>query len=85
MLARLEQERPKEIALISLEVDAVKGGMKLAANAKDLAAMLSYLDQLKAHGFSQVRLDKHEAMEGEGESFIHFTLHLALDKAEATS
>lgn len=73
LLAALERGRPARIALLSVESDAAQGRLRLEADAKNLPAMLSYLEGLDATGLRQVRLQSHVAMEAEGQDYIHFT------------
>lgn len=73
MLVSLERSRPARIALLNVEVDAAQGRLRLEANAKDLAAMLAYLQALESTGLRQVHLQSHVAMEEEGQEYIHFS------------
>jgi hypothetical protein len=83
LLGGLERQRPKDIALLSLEADPVRGGISLQANARDLSDVLAYLDGVAQAGLSQARLESHTAMEGEGESFIQFRAQARWPQARA--
>lgn len=73
LLVNLERSRPVPIALLNVEVDAAQGRLRLEANAKDLTAMLAYLQDLEVMGLRQVHLQSHVAMEEEGQEYIHFS------------
>lgn len=73
LLASLERSRPARIALLNVEVDAAQGRLGLKANAKDLPAMLAYLQDLETMGLHQVRLQSHAVMEEEGQEYVHFS------------
>lgn len=73
LLVNLERSRPAQIALLNVEVDAAQGRLRLEANAKNLSAMLAYLQGLEALGLHQVRLQSHVAMEEEGQEYVHFS------------
>lgn len=73
LLVNLERGRPAQIALLSMEIDAAQGRLRLEANAKDLPAMLAYLQGLESMGLRQVRLQSHVAMEEEGQDYVHFS------------
>lgn len=73
LLMGLENSRPQPIALLSVEADAAQGRLRLEANARDLPAMLAYLEGLEALGLRRVHLQSHVAMEEEGQDTIHFT------------
>jgi len=77
LLAGLERSRPAQIALLNVEIDAAQGRLRLEANAKDLPAMLAYLQGLEAMGLRQVHLQSHVAMEEEGQEYIHFSANAA--------
>jgi hypothetical protein len=78
LLIRLETSRPKSIALLALEADATQGGrLRLEAQARDLDAMLAYLQALEAAGLEQVRLQSHVAEAGEGYESIRFSVTAA--------
>jgi len=77
LLARLEAGRPRQIALLALEADGAQGELRLEANARDLAAMLAWLETLEGAGLGPVRLVSHTAMEEEGQgsvrqTYVHF-------------
>ncbi|MEW6679350.1 MAG: hypothetical protein AB1421_15660 [Pseudomonadota bacterium] len=74
LLIRLETSRPKSIALLALEADAAQGGrLRLEGQARDLDAMLVYLQALEAAGLEQVRLQSHVAEAWEGYESIRFS------------
>lgn len=73
LLVGLEKSRPKDIALLTVEADAGQGRLRLEANARNLPAMLAYLEGLEGAGLGQVRLQSHTAMEDEGQEYVHFT------------
>lgn len=72
LLARLETSRSKQIALLALEADGAQGELRLEGNAKNLAAMLDYVQALEGAGLGSVRLVSHTAMEEEGQEYVRF-------------
>jgi hypothetical protein len=78
LLDRLESQRPKNIALLSLRADAGRGDVRIEAEARDEAAMLAWLKTLRAQaGFHDATLARHEALEGAGGHPVSFELHLS--------
>lgn len=74
LLNRLEQVARPEIALMAIRPDAAKGKLGLKGEAKDIAALLAYLQRLESlPEMHDVALDEHEMMEKpEGEGMAHF-------------
>ena len=77
LLLRLEQSASPDVALMAIRPDAAKGRLRLKGEARDVAALLAYLQRLEAvPEMHDVVLDEHELMEkpeGEGVArFIHF-------------
>lgn len=77
LLLRLEQSASPDVALMAIRPDAAKGRLRLKGEARDVAALLAYLQRLEAvPEMHDVVLDEHELMEkpeGEGVGrFIHF-------------
>lgn len=60
LFVRLEQSRPGEIALLSLDADGRKREASLTAEARNPGVMLDYLERLrKQSGFNTVVLSSH--------------------------
>lgn len=75
LLDTLQNSRPPEIALLSLDADGRRGDFTLAAQAKNHAAMLEYFDGLqRAPGFARISLSRHELREVEGAQAVYFSL-----------
>ena len=74
---RLETNRPKHIALISLEASANKTEATLTAEAKNADDMLGYVEQLKGEaGFASVTLASHALQESDPQQPLRFVLRL---------
>ncbi|MDZ3992064.1 PilN domain-containing protein [Pseudomonas sp. Teo4] len=72
MLEALPQE---DVALLTLTPDARKGQVRIAAEARNLEAMLQYHQRLEASAeLSDVSLLNHEVVSGQPEHPVRFTL-----------
>jgi Tfp pilus assembly protein PilN len=59
----LETFRHQNIALLSVEPDAINGTVRITAEAKDTAAMLAYVEDLRESGLlANVTLSAHQVM-----------------------
>lgn len=75
LLESLQDARPPEIALLSLDADGRRGDFTLTALARNQAAMLDYFNALQhAPGLAQVSLSRHELRAAEGEQVVFFSL-----------
>lgn len=74
LLLRLEQSASPDIALMTIRPDAAKGRLRLKGEARDVSALLAYLQRLEAvPEMHDVVLDEHELMEKpEGEGVARF-------------
>ena len=64
LLQRLEQLARPEVALLAIRPDAAKGKLRLKGEARDMAALLAYMQGLEAvPEVEDVTLDEHEMME----------------------
>lgn len=77
LLIRLENSRPKTIALLALEADARKPEATLTAEARTAKDMLAWVEQLKGEaGFRSVTLASHTLQENNPQQPIRFVLRL---------
>jgi len=77
LLVRLENGRPKYIALLALEADARKPEATLTAEARTAKDMLAWVEQLKGEaGFGSVTLASHTLQENDPQRPIRFVLRL---------
>jgi Tfp pilus assembly protein PilN len=75
LFAMLEAQPRKDIALLSLAPDARKGQLRIAAEARDLPAMLAFHRELEASdALSDVSLLNHEMVAEQAERPIRFNL-----------
>ncbi|WP_137823246.1 PilN domain-containing protein [Pseudomonas sp. D(2018)] len=75
LFAMLEAQPRQDIALLSLAPDARKGQLRIAAEARDLAAMLAFHRELEASdALSDVSLLNHEMVTEQAERPIRFNL-----------
>lgn len=77
LLNRLESQRPKQIALLSLRGDALRGEARITAEARSAADMLAWLKALRTDpAFSNASLTHHEVQDEEGQQPLRFELRL---------
>jgi len=77
LLNRLESQRSKQIALLSLRGDALRGEARITAEARSEADMLAWLKTLRTDpAFSNASLTHHEVQEEEGRHPVRFELQL---------
>jgi Tfp pilus assembly protein PilN len=75
LFAMLEAQPRKDIALLSLAPDARKGQLRIAAEARDLPAMLAFHRELEeSDALSDVSLLNHEMVTEQAERPIRFNL-----------
>lgn len=74
LLCRLERARSESVALLEVEAGVAERELKLTANAKDLPAMLEYLERLERRGLSNARLRNHAALQDGPEHVQRFSL-----------
>ncbi|MCY1274066.1 hypothetical protein D9M68_357880 [compost metagenome] len=75
LFAMLEAQSRKDIALLSLAPDARKGQLRIAAEARDLPAMLAFHRELEeSDALSDVSLLNHEMVTEQAERPIRFNL-----------
>lgn len=75
LFAMLEEQPQDDVALLSLAPDARKGQLRIAAEARNLAAMLQYHQRLEASAeLSDVSLLNHEVLASQPEQPVRFTL-----------
>jgi Tfp pilus assembly protein PilN len=75
LFAMLESQPRKDVALLSLAPDARKGQLRIAAEARDLPAMLAFHRELEASDeLSDVSLLNHEMIAEQAERPIRFSL-----------
>lgn len=73
LLDAVERATPPNIALLSLEPDAVDHTLKASAEAKDLDSMIATVESLqKQNFFSDVALVRHETNEADAHKPIRF-------------
>jgi Tfp pilus assembly protein PilN len=78
LFARLEADRPANIAFLALDADGRKGTLTLTAEARKPADMIDYLAALRQKsGFHAVTLSGHTAMlEEDGRESLHFIVRM---------
>jgi len=76
LLNRLETQRPKQIALLSLRGDALRGEVRITAEARTAADMLAWVKALRTAGFTDASLTHHEVQDDEGRHPLRFELQL---------
>lgn len=77
LFGQLEQSRPDEIALLSLEADGRKREASLTAEAKNPGVMLDYLERLRRQsGFDAVVLSSHAVRAEAPQQPLRFTVRL---------
>ena len=77
LLNRLESGRPKQIALLSLRGDALRGEARISAEARTEADMLAWLMALRGDpGFADASMTHHELLDEEGRHPVRFELQL---------
>ncbi|WP_449432729.1 PilN domain-containing protein [Pseudomonas putida] len=75
LFAMLEAQPQEDVALLSLTPDARKGQVRIAAEARNLEAMLQYHQRLERSAeLSDVSLLNHEVVAGQPEHPVRFTL-----------
>lgn len=75
LFAMLEAQPRQDVALLSLAPDARKGQLRIAAEARDLPAMLAFHRELEASDdLSDVSLLNHEMVAEQAEHPIRFNL-----------
>ncbi|MBF8745184.1 MULTISPECIES: pilus assembly protein [Pseudomonas] len=75
LFAMLEAQPQEDVALLSLTPDARKGQIRIAAEARNLEAMLAYHQRLERSAeLSDVSLLNHEVMASQPEHPVRFTL-----------
>ncbi len=75
----LERATPADVALISIEPDGQRASVKLQAEAKTLATLLSYADSLQQRGvLGRITYSKHETNEQDKNKPVRLSLELAL-------
>lgn len=77
LLSRLEQTKPKDIALLQLEADGLAGTAVLIAQASSHDSMLAYLGKLNVEpGLQNVALSQHVETDNASSRGIRFTIRL---------
>lgn len=77
LFVRLEQSRPDEIALLSLDADGRKREASLTAEAKNPGIMLDYVERLRNQpGFNAVVLSSHAVRAENPQQPLRFTVRL---------
>jgi hypothetical protein len=77
LLNRLEQQRPKQIALVSLRGDALRGEARITAEARSEADMLAWHKTLRTDAsFSDASLVQHTVQEEDGQRPLRFEIRL---------
>ena len=75
LFAMLEAQPRQDIALLALAPDARKGKLRIAAEARDLPAMLAFHRELEASdALSDVSLLNHELVSDQAERPVRFNL-----------
>lgn len=83
LLDALEQSTPEDTALVAIEPDARRGGIRLQAESRTLDALLLYASTLKAAGpFDDVVLVKHETNEQDVARPVRLSLDVRLKSGE---
>jgi Tfp pilus assembly protein PilN len=71
----VEAAAPKDVALLAMEPDSDKQALKIAGEAKDIAATLDYIRRLEGDAtFRTVLLQSHQIQQQDPQRPIHFTL-----------
>ena len=79
----LEAMTPMDVALISIEPDGSRSTVKLVAEAKSLATLLSYSSKLQQNGiFGRIAYSKHETNEQDANKPIRLSFELELRQSE---
>lgn len=77
LFGRLEQSRPAEIALLSLEADGRKREARLTAEAKNPGIMLDYVERLRRQsGLDAVVLSSHAVRADDPQKPLRFIVRL---------
>lgn len=77
LLPRLENNRPKRIALIALEADARKPEASITAEARNAKDMLAWVEQLKdTAGFASVTLASHALQDADPQQPLRFVVRV---------
>jgi hypothetical protein len=81
LLAGLETATPDDVALVSIEPDSRRGAVRLLAEAKNLEALLAYVQALKAvEPFTDAMPLRHETNEQDPNRPIRMTINVSLEK-----
>lgn len=84
LFAMLEAQPQEDVALLSLTPDARKGQVRIAAEARNLEAMLAYHQRLEQSAeFSDVSLLNHEVLASQPEHPVRFTLTATWETSHA--
>ncbi len=84
LFAMLEAQPQEDVALLSLTPDARKGQVRIAAEARDLEAMLAYHQRLEQSAeLSDVSLLNHEVLASQPEHPVRFTLTATWETSHA--
>lgn len=71
----VESSGGKDVALLSMEPDMQKGTVKISGEAKDLDALLDYVEKLSARQvFDRVFLQNHKIQQTDPEKPLRFSL-----------
>jgi Tfp pilus assembly protein PilN len=71
----VESAAPKDVALLAMEPDPDKQLLKIAGEAKDVAAMLEYVRSLEGRPiFRSVTLSNHQVQQQDPQRPIRFSL-----------
>lgn len=78
LFARLEATRPGNIAFLAIDADGRKRNLTLAAEARNAADMIAYLEALRGQGdFGSVVLSGHSVMQADdGSESVRFFVRL---------
>lgn len=77
----LEASQSKKIALLSVQPDAARREVRIAAEARDFPAMVGYVERLQqSEWLSQAHLQNHQVREQEPERPIRFTVSASWEK-----
>jgi hypothetical protein len=72
----IETAKSNNIAIVSLQPDAVTGSVVIAAEARDLPSALDYIERLKAEPRLQnIHMATHEALDHGARSAVKFTVN----------
>ena len=79
----LEAMTPMDVALISIEPDGSRATVKLVAEAKSLATLLSYSSKLQQNGiFGRITYSKHETNEQDANKPLRLSFELELRQSD---